>query len=107
MPEESTSESATKTTASNPHKRLGYAFFVGARTLVISFARTLYALWIEVTGLLFGIFTVMGATALYRFYRANPQMPDRTKLWSGVAFTMVCAWFTVVSFWKSRKLRKR
>jgi hypothetical protein len=107
MPEISTTESAAKAPASNPRKRLGYAVFVGARTLVVSFARTLYALWMEVTGLLFGIFTVMGVAALIKFYRANPQMPDRNKLWSGVVFTVICAWFTVVSFWKSRKLRKR
>ena len=107
MAETSTTGAADKAPAAGPRKRLGYAVFVGAKTLVVSFARTLYALWMEVTGLLFAIFAVMGAAALIKFYRANPQMPDRHKLWSGVIFTVICAWFTVVSFWKSRKLRKR
>ena len=85
--------------------RLLSAILAGGKTLVVSFAKTLYALWLEVTGLMFAIFAVMGGSALFKQYRAN-HFTDRKHFWTILAFTVVCGWFTLVSFTRAKKTRK-
>jgi len=86
---------------------LGRAVFAGLGTLARSVGRTLYVLWLEISGLLFGVFTVMFGAGLVRLYRANAFEDDRLRWWLAVGFTAVCAWFTLVSFWKARRTRRR
>jgi hypothetical protein len=86
--------------------RLGTAIFSGLRTLVASFFRTFYVLWLEVTGFMFGIFTASGVFALYRQYHAGTMGTDHRRLWLTLAFTVVCGWFTLVSFMRSKRIKK-
>jgi len=82
-----------------------HALFVAGKGLVISFAKTFYALWLETTGLVFGFLTVMGGSALVRHYKAD-HLADHTRFLTVTGFTLVCGWFTVFSFWKARRTRK-
>ncbi|MBZ5531303.1 MAG: hypothetical protein LAO20_07725 [Acidobacteriia bacterium] len=85
--------------------RLLHAILAGGKTLVVSFAKTLYALWLEVTGLMFAIFAVMGGSRLFAQYTKD-HFADRKRFWVILAFTVVCAWFTLVSFTRAKKTRK-
>jgi hypothetical protein len=100
MPEVSTAKAQVQ-----KRDRLIGALFAGGKTLIVSFAKTFYALWLEVTGLLFGIFTVMGGAALFRQYRAD-HFHDRQRFLLVGVFTVVCAWGTLVSFLRARRTRK-
>ena len=84
---------------------LPHALFVAGKTLVISFAKTAYALWLEITGLLFAFLTISGGSALVRQYRAD-HLADHTRFVTVTAFTLVCGWFTVFSFVKANRPRK-
>ncbi len=86
-------------------ERLMGAIFAGAKTLLFSFARTLYVLWLQVTGLVFVLFAATGGSALVRQYRAD-HFADRHRFWLTVLFTGVCAWFGLVSFVRAKKKRK-
>jgi|SRR5882724_2467697 len=85
--------------------RLIGALFAGGKTLIVSFLKTFYALWLETTGLLFGLFTVLGGSALVRQYRAD-HFHERSRLLAVGAFTVICGWFTLVSFVRARRTRK-
>lgn len=85
--------------------RLGHALFVAGKSLVISVLKTLYALWLEVTGLIFALLTVMGASDLVRHYRAD-HFADQKRLLTVSVFTLACGWFTVLSYVRARKTRK-
>ncbi len=85
--------------------RMAHALLVAGKGLVISVAKTFYALWLEVTGLLFGVLTVGGGTALVRQYRAD-HLADHRRFLIVTGFTLVCAWFTVLSFLKARRMRR-
>jgi predicted small integral membrane protein len=97
-------EVSTAKTPVQKRDRLIGALLSGGKALVISFAKTFYALWLEVTGLLFAVFTVVGGSALFRQYRAD-HFHDRNRLLTVGVFTVVCAWFTVVSFVRARRTR--
>ena len=81
------------------------AILVAGKALAISVAKTLYALWLEVTGLVFAVLTVTGVSALLRQYRAD-HLADHRRAFAVCAFTLVCAYFTVVSFVRARSTRK-
>jgi hypothetical protein len=85
--------------------RLVGAILSGGKVLVVSFAKTLYALWLEVTGLLFAVFAVAGGSALLKQYR-HDHFADRKHFWTIGVFTVVCVYFTVVSFTRAKKTRK-
>ena len=85
--------------------RLGHAIFVAGKTLIISVLKTLYALWLEVTGLIFAFLAMMGANDLIRHYRAD-HLADHKRTVTVFAFTLVCGWFTVLSYVRARKARK-
>ena len=87
--------------------RVGTAIFSGLRTLVGSFLRTFYVLWLEVTGFMFGIFTAVGAFALVKQYRAGTMGTDHKRLWLTLVFIVICGWFTLVSFLRSKRIKKR
>jgi hypothetical protein len=85
--------------------RVANALLVAAKGFLISAAKTFYALWLEVTGLLFAVLTVAGASALVRQYRSD-HLADHRRFLTVAGFTLVCAWFTVLSFLKARRTRK-
>jgi hypothetical protein len=85
--------------------RVANALLAAAKGFIISAAKTFYALWLEVTGLLFAVFTVAGASDLIRHYRAD-HLADHKRLLVVAGSTLVCAWFTVLSFVKARRTRK-
>src|SRR5215467_7800515 len=84
---------------------LPHALFVAGKGFVITVAKTFYALWLETTGLVFGFLTVLGGSALVRQYRAD-HLADHTRFIVVTAFTLVCGWFTVLSFVRARRTRK-
>jgi hypothetical protein len=84
---------------------LTHALFVAGKGLVVSLAKVAYALWLEVTGLVFGVFTVWGVSTLVHQYRAD-HFADRGRLVGTSLVTLLCAWFTVVSFVRARKTTK-
>lgn len=103
MPEISTAKSPVQRAKAPVKKdRLLGAIFAGGKTMLVSFARTFYVLWLQVTGLMFVLFTITGGSALIRQYRAD-HFADRHRFWLTVAFTVVCAWFGLVSFFRARR----
>jgi hypothetical protein len=100
VPEISTTKRALPSTG-----RVTHALLVAAKGLVISLAKIAYALWLEVTGLIFGAFAVWGASTLVRQYRADHFADHGRFLWA-CAITLLCIWFTVLSFVKARRTRK-
>src|SRR5690348_2244525 len=96
------------TVTKNPlqtRKRMLNALLVAGKGLALSVAKTFYALWLEVTGLMFALFTVMGVSALVRQYRAD-HLADHQRLVVVAGFTLACGWFTVLSFVKARRTRR-
>ena len=83
--------------------RLGYAVLSGVKAMVSSFARTLYVLWLQTTGLVFGAFTAVGVSQLVKLSRQHAWHSDPRRFWTIVGFTAVCAGFTVMSFWKAKR----
>ena len=81
------------------------AILVAGKGLVISIAKTVYALWLEVTGLLFAVLAVAGASALIRQYRMD-HLADHRRVFAVSAFTLVCGYFTVVSFVRAKRTRR-
>jgi len=88
---------------SHVRSRLGYAVLSGVKAMFSSFARTLYVLWLQTTGLMFGAFTAFGVSAMVRLYRAHAWMSDPRRFWTTLGFTVVCAGFTIMSFVKAKR----
>jgi Mn2+/Fe2+ NRAMP family transporter len=103
MPPLSTVKNALQTTVKKD--RLLNAIFAGSKTLLVSLGRTLYAFWLQTTGLVFMVFTVMAGSALVRQYHKD-HFADRQRLWLTGAFFVVCLWFTLVSFRRAKKTLK-
>jgi len=89
--------------SSHIRSRLGYAILSGVKAAVSSFARTLYVLWLQTTGLMFAAFTLFGASAIVRLYRAHAWTADPRRFWITLGFTAVCFGFTIMSFWKAKR----
>ena len=89
--------------SSHIKSRLGYAVLSGLKAAASSFARTLYVLWLQTTGLMFGAFTVIGGSQVVRLSRQHAWVGDPRRFWITMAFTLVCLGFTIVSFWKAKK----
>jgi len=87
--------------------RLSYALFCGFKAMVWSFGRTFYVLWLEMTGFIFAVFTVVSASAFVRQYQIHGWATDKRRFWATVGFTAVSGWFTVTSFVRARKTRKK
>ena len=104
MPEISTVKNALQTVVKKD--RFLNAVFAGGKSLVVSLSRTLYAFWLQTTGLIFLFFSVGGAYSLLRQYRKD-HFADHQRLLIESAFTLVCAYFTLHSFLKARRTTKR
>jgi uncharacterized membrane protein (UPF0136 family) len=57
-------------------------------------------LWLEVTGLIFVFFAVIGGTYAWREYHRHGSS---AKLVAGVCFSVLFAWYGVTSFWRTRR----
>ena len=85
--------------------RLLNAVFVGSKSFVVAIARTAYAFWLQATGLVFVLFTVLGASDLVRHYHKHTL--DQKRLLVVGALTVVCGYFTLHSFIKARRTAKK
>jgi hypothetical protein len=83
--------------------RIGYAIFSGVKAAASSFAKTLYVLWLQTTGLMFGAFTAIGGSALFRLYPKHAWITDPRRFWTTLTFTLVCLGFTIMSFVKAKR----
>lgn len=101
MPETLTAKPQTQ-----KRDRLLGAILAGSKTVLVSFMRTFYALWLQVTGLFFVMFTVMASSALVKQYRSD-HFADRHRFWLTVAFLVVSLWFTLVSFRRAKSTLKQ
>jgi len=88
---------------SQVRNRLGYAVLSGVKAAASSFARTLYVLWLQTTGLMFAAFTLIGSSALVRLSRSHAWKGDPHRFWTSVVFTTVCFGFTIMSFVKAKR----
>jgi hypothetical protein len=86
---------------SNRFVRAGYS---AAQTTLRSFTRVFHVLWLEVTGLFFMAFAVVGTIALVAEYRAYAAgKVGWNKAVVAGCFTVVFAYFGISSFWRSRR----
>jgi hypothetical protein len=72
------------------------------KTTAVAAGKAARRLWLEVTGFVFGVFAVVGVGATIREWTGGA---DKTRVWAGVAFTLVFAYFCVSSFLSSRRSR--
>jgi hypothetical protein len=103
MPEISQVKNALQTVVKKD--RFLNAVFVGGKSFVVSIGRTAYAFWLQATGLIFVLFTVLGASNLLTHYHKHDL--DGKRLLTVGTLTIVCAYFTVHSFVKARRTVKR
>ena len=96
---------AAKKAASTAKKdRFMGAILAGGKTFLSAIGRAMYALWLQVSGLIYVMFTVVSGSALIRQYRANHNHLANTRpFWQIGAFFAVCLYFTVVSFSRAKK----
>jgi uncharacterized membrane protein len=104
MPEISTIKNSLQTVVKKD--RVLNAVFAGGKSFIVSVSRTFYAFWLQTTGLLYLFFTGAGAFYLFRRYRAD-HFADLKPLLIVSAFTLVCGYFTLLSFLKAARTTKR
>jgi uncharacterized membrane protein len=104
MPEISTVKNALQTVVKKD--RLLNATFAGGKALVVSLSRTLYAFWLQTTGLIYLFFTLAGIGSLYLQYHRH-ELANRQRLIISIIFTLVCAAFTFQSFIRANRTSRR
>jgi hypothetical protein len=104
MPEISSVKNALQTVVKKD--RLLNAVFAGGKSFVVSISRTFYALWLQTTGLMFLVFTAGGGSSLFFEYHKH-HLADPKRLMIVSAFTLICGYFTLLSFLKARRNLKR
>ena len=104
MPEISTIKNAVQTVVKKD--RILNAVFAGGKSFIVSVSRAFYALWLQTTGLMFVFFTLGGAASIIRQYKRD-HFADHQRLAIEIIFTLVCLWFTVVSFSRAKRTSKR
>ena len=87
--------------------RFTYALFSGLKAMAGSFGRTLYVLWLEMTGFIFAVFTVVSASTFVHQIQVHGWVTDKRRFWATVGFTAVSGWFTIASFVRARRTRKK
>lgn len=84
--------------------RLLSAAWSGIRATAVSVGRVVHRIWLEVTGVFFLVFALVGGMAAWReypLYRAG-----RADLWHLLApafFTVLFTWFGLTSFWRAHR----
>ena len=81
--------------------RTGNAFLSGMRATAGHLVRVLHQLWLEVTGFVFLILAIFGASAIYREYvKYRAGQVSSGHVWIAIGFTLMFGWFGVSSFWR-------
>jgi hypothetical protein len=81
--------------------RTGNAVLSGIRATASHFGRALHQLWLEVTGFVFLILAIFGASAIFREYlKYRAGETAASHVWIAVGFTLMFGWFGVSSFWR-------
>lgn len=81
--------------------RTGNAFLSGIRATAGHVGRVLHQLWLEVTGFVFLILAIFGASAIYHEYMKYRAGQTRSShVWMAIGFTLMFGWFGVSSFWR-------
>ena len=71
-------------------------------------ARASGVLWLELTGVFFGLFAVTAAVELYRhFHDFNATGAARQRIWFAAGMLLLFGWFTVSSFLRAHKRARR
>lgn len=71
-------------------------------------ARASGVLWLELTGVFFGLFAFTAGVDLYRHHRDfTATGPSRQHVWFAAAMFALFSWFTVSSFLRARKRSRR
>ena len=82
------------------------ALLGGIRTTLGHFGSVLHQLWLEITGFVFLVFALMGATAFAREYHAyHSGKGTQLRVAASGVFCVMFAWFGVSSFWRARRKR--
>jgi hypothetical protein len=84
--------------------RLGTALWSGVRATVASLRRVTAILWLQITGLFFVIFCVMGAAAaVHEYHLWTGGRAPVAKVVLAAVFSAIFGWFAVTSFWKAAR----
>lgn len=80
------------------------ALWQGASATLRSFARVLHLLFLEVAGVFFLAFALIGGIACFREYRLYAAgQPAGAKMAVAGAFSVMFLWFALSSFWRASK----
>lgn len=79
------------------------AVTAAAQALAGSLGRVLHLLWLEITGLVFLGFAVVGGVAAHREYQGYAAGNGPGRLIAAICFSGVFAWFGASSFWRTRR----
>jgi hypothetical protein len=72
-----------------------------ARVTLRSVTRLGHVLWLEVTGLFFAAFAVIGGLAAWHDYYKQKTLSARFA--AALCFMVIFAWFGLSSFWRTRR----
>jgi hypothetical protein len=64
-------------------------------------------LWLEITGLFFGLFALFFAQSVYRMRHDYAAGPDHVHFLVYAALTGIFTWFTISSFYRARQKEKK
>jgi len=82
--------------------RLLRGLMAGAQAVAASVLKAAHILWLQVTGLFFVFFALVGSVAFVKEYRAwgaGKVGPGRAAL--ALGFAVMFAWFGLSSFWRA------
>jgi hypothetical protein len=92
---------AGQAAARHPYFRAGWA---GVQVVAQVIARAVRQLWLEITGLFFLIFAVLGGFAAYREYPALESGEGSLGRLAVISlFTVMFLWFGLTSLWRARR----
>ncbi len=77
------------------------ALTAAAQGMLGSVSKVGHLLWLEVTGLFFVAFAVIGGLAAWHEYAKHKVLSGR--LGAALCFMVIFAWFGVSSFWRARR----
>lgn len=84
--------------------RLLNALWGGLRAAAVSLGRVLHRVWLEITGVFFLIFALVGGAAAWREYPLyKAGQADLLHLLAPALFSALFAWFGLTSFWRARR----
>jgi hypothetical protein len=84
------------------------AALIGAGEVASATAHLVHALWLQITGLFFLVFALIGVSAAIREYRAwHSGDAGPEKFWLAIAFAVVFGYFSFTSFLRSGRKRRK